>query len=69
MLSFIKKKWGFMMSEKKHNNQFKENKNNGEHRNGRLSQFKNSSTNGVEQNEYVSRKMKREEGQGIEPLE
>ncbi|WP_169871050.1 hypothetical protein [Shouchella patagoniensis] len=57
------------MSEKKHNNQFKENKNNGEHRNGRLSQFKNSSTNGVEQNEYVSRKMKREEGQGIEPLE
>lgn len=43
--------------EKKKNNQFKENTNHGEHRNGRLAQFKNSnSQGGDEPNEYVSRK-------------
>jgi len=38
------------------NNQFKENKNHGEHRNGRKSQYKNSSTHGGQLNEYVSKK-------------
>ncbi|MEC5423967.1 hypothetical protein QGM71_10740 [Virgibacillus sp. C22-A2] len=39
------------------NNQFKENKNHGEHRNGRKSQYKNSnSQGGEEKNEYLSRK-------------
>jgi len=38
------------------NNQFKENKNHGEHRNGRKSQYKNSSTHGKQLNEYVSKK-------------
>ncbi|MED1560790.1 hypothetical protein AJ85_08070 [Alkalihalobacillus alcalophilus ATCC 27647 = CGMCC 1.3604] len=39
---------------KKHNNQFKENENSGEHRNGRLSQFKNHNAVGGEPNEYLS---------------
>lgn len=39
------------------NNQFKENKNHGEHRNGRKSQFKNSnSRGGDEPNQFVDRK-------------
>ncbi|MDY0404405.1 hypothetical protein P5G51_002320 [Virgibacillus sp. 179-BFC.A HS] len=43
--------------EKEFNNQFKENKNSGEHRNGRLSQYKNhNSQGGDEPNEYVSRR-------------
>ncbi|MFD2923366.1 hypothetical protein [Halobacillus naozhouensis] len=43
--------------EKEFNNQFKENKNNGEHRNGRLSQFKNHNDgHGEEPNEYISNK-------------
>jgi hypothetical protein len=42
--------------EKEFNNMFKENKNNGEHRNGRKSQFKNSSTNGEKLNEYLDSK-------------
>ncbi|HLR02993.1 MAG TPA: hypothetical protein VK111_09670 [Virgibacillus sp.] len=43
--------------DKKVNNQFKENKNHGEHRNGRKSQFKNSSSSGEgELNQYVSEK-------------
>ncbi|HLQ70996.1 MAG TPA: hypothetical protein VK142_04295 [Bacillota bacterium] len=43
--------------EKKVNNQFKENKNHGEHRNGRKSQFKNSNSDGTgEPNQYVSKK-------------
>lgn len=43
--------------DKKVNNQFKENDNNGEHRNGRKSQFKNSSSSGDDElNEYVSKK-------------
>lgn len=42
---------------KKQNNQFKENKNNGEQRNGRLSQFKNhNNQDGEEPNEYISSK-------------
>ncbi|WP_176142379.1 hypothetical protein [Halobacillus hunanensis] len=41
--------------DKKVDNQFKENKNHGEHRNGRLSQFKNhNDKNGEEPNEYIS---------------
>ncbi|MDQ0300336.1 hypothetical protein J2S78_002783 [Salibacterium salarium] len=47
------------MSHKKKNpdHQFKENANHGEHRNGRLSQFKNNSAHGGEiPNEYVSHK-------------
>ncbi|GAF12011.1 hypothetical protein JCM19046_5097 [Bacillus sp. JCM 19046] len=47
--------------EKKHNNQFKENANHGEVRNGRLSQFKNHSLNGHEPNEYVTDKVENEE--------
>lgn len=43
--------------QKKQNNQFKENKNSGEQRNGRLSQFKNhNNKDGEEPNEYISRK-------------
>lgn len=43
--------------DKKKNNQFKENKNSGEQRNGRLSQFKNhNSQGGAEPNEYISKK-------------
>ncbi|MFC7063566.1 hypothetical protein [Halobacillus seohaensis] len=43
--------------DKKPDNQFKENKNHGEHRNGRLSQFKNSSSAGNEEpNEYINKK-------------
>ncbi|WP_010531374.1 hypothetical protein [Lentibacillus jeotgali] len=38
------------------NNQFKENKNHGEYRNGRKSQYKNSSVHGKQLNEYVSNK-------------
>ncbi|GGJ81771.1 hypothetical protein GCM10007063_00240 [Lentibacillus kapialis] len=38
------------------NNQFKENKNHGERRNGRKSQYKNSSVHGRQLNEYVSKK-------------
>ncbi len=47
-----------MMSkkDKKPNRQFKETKNKGEHRNGRLAQFKNHSTEfGAEPNEYIDR--------------
>ncbi|WP_185819914.1 hypothetical protein [Salibacterium salarium] len=47
------------MANKKKNpdRQFKENTNHGEHRNGRLSQFKNNSVHGGETpNEYVSEK-------------
>lgn len=45
--------------EKELNNQFKENSNSGEHRNGRLSQFKNHHSQGGEvPNEYVSKKQK-----------
>ncbi|UOQ44791.1 hypothetical protein MUN89_02220 [Halobacillus salinarum] len=43
--------------DKKHNNQFKENKNHGEHRNGRLAQFKNHNAEfGEEPNEYINKK-------------
>ncbi len=46
---------GCSMAEK--NNQFKENKNHGEHRNGRKSQFKNSNSRGGDKpNQFVSRK-------------
>lgn len=39
------------------NNQFKENKNHGEHRNGRKSQYKNSnSKGGDEPNQFISKK-------------
>lgn len=42
---------------KKHNNQFKENENSGEHRNGRKSPYKNSnSKGGGAPNEYVTDK-------------
>ncbi|MDY0394367.1 hypothetical protein ACFSMW_08685 [Virgibacillus halophilus] len=45
--------------EKEFNNQFKENKNAGEHRNGRLSQFKNHNSQGEEEpNEYISKKQR-----------
>ncbi|WP_284140279.1 MULTISPECIES: hypothetical protein [unclassified Virgibacillus] len=45
--------------EKKFNNQFKDNQHHGEHRNGRLSPFKNSNSQGEgEMNEYVSQKKK-----------
>ncbi|MFD2761265.1 hypothetical protein [Lentibacillus juripiscarius] len=36
------------------NNQFKENKNHGEHRNGRKSQYKNHNAKGGRPNEYIS---------------
>lgn len=43
--------------EKEFNNQFKENKNSGEHRNGRKSQFKNHNVNNSEApNEFFSNK-------------
>ena len=43
--------------EKKHNNQFKENENSGEQRNGRKSQYKNhNSENGEAPNEYITDK-------------
>ncbi|MCP3026513.1 hypothetical protein [Halobacillus sp. A5] len=43
--------------DKKVDNQFKENKNHGEHRNGRLSQFKNhNSQSGEKPNEYVTKR-------------
>lgn len=43
--------------EKEWNNQFKKNENSGEHRNGRLSPFKNSNAEGEgTPNEYVDRK-------------
>ncbi|WP_192869565.1 hypothetical protein [Lentibacillus sediminis] len=43
--------------EKEFNNQFKENKPHGERRNGRKSQFKNSSVHGGDEpNEYVNKK-------------
>ncbi|MBP2078333.1 hypothetical protein [Oceanobacillus polygoni] len=43
--------------EKKRNNQFKENENSGEHRNGRKSPYKNSnSKGGGAPNEYVTDK-------------
>ncbi|MGY0694833.1 hypothetical protein ACW2QC_18965 [Virgibacillus sp. FSP13] len=42
--------------EKEFNNQFKENTNHGEHRNGRKSQFKNHNNQGGEPNEYISNK-------------
>lgn len=42
---------------KKKNNQFKENENSGEQRNGRLSQFKNhNNQGGDEPNEYINKK-------------
>ncbi|GAK02227.1 hypothetical protein JCM19037_447 [Geomicrobium sp. JCM 19037] len=42
--------------EQKHDHQFRETKNHGEHRNGRLSQFKNhTSGDGEEHNEYLSK--------------
>jgi hypothetical protein len=45
--------------EKEFNNQFKENENSGEHRNGRLSQFKNHNSQGGEKpNEYVHKNEK-----------
>ncbi|BAD65997.1 hypothetical protein [Shouchella clausii] len=47
--------------DKKHNNQFKENSNHGEHRNGRLSQIKNHNAAGGEPNEYLNRKTNEEE--------
>ncbi|WP_173916843.1 hypothetical protein [Halobacillus sp. Marseille-Q1614] len=41
----------------KKNNQFKENKNHGEHHNGRLSQMKNhNSTGGEDLNEFINNK-------------
>jgi len=43
--------------EKKQNNQFKENENSGEHRNGRKSQEKNyNPKTGEPSNEYISKK-------------
>ncbi|HLR67658.1 hypothetical protein [Virgibacillus alimentarius] len=42
--------------DKKRNNQFKENENSGEHRNGRKSQFKNHNAEGGTPNEYISKK-------------
>lgn len=46
-----------MAEGKNHNNQFKENTNNGEHRNGRKSQFKNHNSQGRGKlNEYISNK-------------
>ncbi|MFQ3546524.1 hypothetical protein Q7A53_20770 [Halobacillus rhizosphaerae] len=54
--------------DKKPDNQFKENKNHGEHRNGRKAQFKNHSTEfGEEPNEYVNNKV--QEPTGIIPSE
>lgn len=48
-----------MNKEKEFNNQFKSNENSGEHRNGRLSQFKNHNDQEEERpNEYVSKKEK-----------
>ncbi|WP_404450549.1 hypothetical protein LG329_09320 [Virgibacillus necropolis] len=45
--------------EKEFNNQFKENENSGEHRNGRKAQFKNYNANaGEAPNEYRSKKDK-----------
>ncbi|WP_176330338.1 hypothetical protein [Oceanobacillus rekensis] len=42
-------------NDKKHNNQFKENENSGEQRNGRKSQFKNhNSKSGEAPNEYLT---------------
>ncbi|WP_188454802.1 hypothetical protein [Virgibacillus oceani] len=41
----------------KKNNQFKENTNHGEHRNGRKSQFKNNNSHGGDEpNEYLNNK-------------
>ncbi|MED4127921.1 MULTISPECIES: hypothetical protein [Shouchella] len=40
--------------DKKKNNQFKENKNHGEKRTGRLSQFKNDSAHGDTLDEYTT---------------
>ncbi|WP_200809526.1 hypothetical protein [Virgibacillus dakarensis] len=45
-----------MVNKERKNNMFKENSNNGEHRNGRKSQFKNNSQGGEELNEYISKK-------------
>jgi hypothetical protein len=43
--------------EKEFNNMFKENKNHGEHRNGRKSQYKNSSAHGGDKpDEYLNSK-------------
>lgn len=43
--------------EKEFNNMFKENKNHGEHRNGRKSQYKNSSVHGGDEpDEYLTKK-------------
>lgn len=42
--------------EKEFNNQFKENKRHGEHRNGRKSQFKNHNSQEGQLNEYIDNK-------------
>ncbi|SDH85624.1 hypothetical protein SAMN05192534_11320 [Alteribacillus persepolensis] len=43
-------------NKKNKNHQFKENKHHGEHRNGRLSQFKNHSVHGGDvPNEYINK--------------
>lgn len=46
--------------EKSFNNQFQSNENSGEHRNGRLSPYKNHNDQGKEKpNEYVNKKEKK----------
>lgn len=45
-----------MGSEKSRNNQFKENENSGEQRNGRKSPYKNHNERGGVPNEYVSKR-------------
>jgi len=48
---------GDMNKQDRFNHQFKERKNNGEKRNGRLAQFKNHNAEGGEEpNEYISKK-------------
>lgn len=48
--------------DKKPDNQFKENTNHGEHRNGRLAQFKNHNAKaGEEPNEYLTKKDEEED--------
>ncbi len=48
-----------MVNKERKNNQFKENENHGETRNGRKSPYKNSNPHGGDiPNEYVSRKQK-----------
>jgi len=46
-----------MVNKERKNNQFKENENSGEHRNGRKSQFKNHNSKGGDTpNEYISKR-------------